>query len=39
MGTVGNPNCKTRVGRFTGQVICTSCGEDCEHYICTHEEE
>jgi hypothetical protein len=31
--------CKTRTGWFTGVVICTACGDDCEHYICTHEDE
>ena len=30
--------CKTRVGHFTGQVICTRCAPDCEHYLCTDED-
>jgi hypothetical protein len=41
--TVGFPvqggECVTRTGHFTGQVICTACGADCEHYLCTHEDD
>ena len=31
--------CRTRTGHFTGQAVCTACGPDCEHYLCTHEDE
>lgn len=31
--------CDTRHGWFTGQVICTACAPDCDHYLCTHENE
>jgi hypothetical protein len=31
--------CVTRTGHFTGQAVCTACGPDCEHYLCTHKDE
>lgn len=31
--------CKVRFGWFTGQPVCTACAPDCDHYICTHEDE
>lgn len=30
--------CATRTARFTGQVVCTRCAPDCDHYVCTDED-